>query len=147
MANCDTKVVFTKLALTLEQKERWGDVAPMYTSKFVINSLDLEVPDHIDQIEMIDGFVLIVITIRSSAKTFNLNRNIWCYNEKGEKEWEIMDMFESEEMKNKDTVKYRVEPYTGIWKEEEKIKVSTFGGFTGVLDIKTGKVSNWSWSR
>ena len=116
----------------------------------MIDNVEITVPDEIYQFEKIDTTLLIVVDFFSDIKdinVLNLNRNIWCYNEKGEKEWEIMDMFESEEMKNKDTVKYRVEPYTGIWKEEEKIKVSTFGGFTGVLDIKTGKVSNWSWSR
>ena len=140
-------IEFKKLNIPKENEKY---LQAQYHSTFMIDNVEITVPDEIYQFEKIDTTLLIVVDFFSDIKdinVLNLNRNIWCYNEKGEKEWEIMDMFESEEMKNKDTVKYRVEPYTGIWKEEEKIKVSTFGGFTGVLDIKTGKVSNWSWSR
>ena len=42
---------------------------------------------------------------------------------------------------------YEVDPYTGFYKEDEKIIVTTFDGFYGELDIDTGKVKDWKWLR
>ena len=81
-------------------------------------------------------------TIRDS-KEFSINRNIWCYNEYGEKEWEVENRLISMDCENKKAI----DPYTGFWKEGGKWMVHTFGGFVGDLDVETGKVINWHWKR
>ena len=126
---------FYPIELTEEEKDFWR---PKWKSEFKIGQKTIKVPGEIYNYLEIEGKICLTIT---SIPLINRNRNIWSYNEKGEKEWEIearcKSMGENE----------FVDPYTGFYKEEEKIIVTTFDGFYGELDVETGKVKDWKWSR
>lgn len=121
------------------------DWKAIYDKRFYINDIEVVLPDDIYRSVELENCLLVLISPRCDIRDktiFDINRNIWCFNEEGEKVWEVEDRLVSMQCTG-----YEVDPYIGMGIKEEGIMVRTFGGFYGYLDIKTGKVANWKWSR
>jgi hypothetical protein len=151
---------------------------PKYEAQFLINKKEAGVPGKIFQISEVNEVILVTWNIwitdknvkfvtdpehQKALKGFDGTRNIWAFNKKGEKLWEIEGAVESivrqrvekegyprERFYKEDGITIRgYDTYTGYGigklgtEHEGKIFVGTSGCFDGELNIKTGKVSNW----
>ena len=155
------KIQLFELDLTDEEKKFWR---PKFRNFFLINDKKIFVPEDIWKVEVIDDICF--VNFRSDSKQkcmekgYTGTRNIWAFNEKGEKLWEIEDANESlihqrilegyprEKFYEEDGITSKAyTPYTGfnIGKQQHvgKIFVTTSSNFTAELDIKTGKVFDW----
>lgn len=153
--------------LTQEQrlnKDTWKLFRPLYQKTFYINDISITVPNSIYKAEEVDGICLVLFTSdseqMSKIKGYDRGRNIWAFNEKGEKLWEIEDagksiarqkisnglprekFYENGELK----VDYR-DTYAGfnVGKQQYagKVFITTSCNFTAELDIKTGRAFDW----
>lgn len=150
---------------------------PKYEGQFLINKKEAEVLGKIFQISEVNEVILVTWNIwitdknvkfvtdpehQKALKGFDGTRNIWAFNKKGEKLWEIEGAVESvvrqkiekegrslEKFYTNGVLDAGYDTYIGYGagklgtEHEGKIFVGTSGCFDGELDIKTGKVSNW----
>jgi len=82
------------------------------------------------------------------CKSHDVARSIWCYDSSGEKLWEVEDAFLSLCRQRKKKYPYLLNAYSGMHQRDDGIiLVYTEDGFTGELDIETGLVGNWAFTR
>ncbi len=151
------------LGLTEEEKKYFR---PKFKNYFSLNDKIITVPEEIHKAFEIEKICLVHFRsdseVNAAKKGYDGSRNIWAFNEQGEKLWEIEGAVES-------VVRQRIEkegfPRERFYKDgvlragydtyvalgqgksgteyEGRVGAGTFGGFSGEVDIKTGKVSHW----
>ena len=126
-----------ELDLTEEEKKYWR---PKYHSYFQINGNQIEVPHDIFKLVEQDGVHVVHFISQGKEIHYDPSRNIWGYDCSGNKLWEIENRFDSMGLQ-KDPNWF--DNYTGFHFANNIIEVGSFDGFTGILDVRTGKVRDW----
>jgi len=121
----------------------------VYESTFFINDHQEKLPCPVISYLVVDDKCLVFLdTDDDFCKSHDRARSIWCYDSSGKKFWEIEDAHWSVCRQKKKKYPYQIDKYAGMHQRDDGVVlVYTWGGFTGELDIETGLVSNWMWSK